>query len=196
MADALMLLATGGGRSSSSSSHQNVFGGVGDDAQRAEQNIPGVQPLSNRSDSAVFKNFLRECHEGAAVIAAIPEGLGLGMFISLSRDDINGLSEDVGIQMLLRTTQTLVKGELATQPTTQSVEPIALVREPRVNAAARHPVDENQEPATAVRDNVDPYLVSQSVNTPAGRTIIYTLYGQHEGGGSYRKVQITVDDKR
>jgi hypothetical protein len=29
---------------------------------------------------------------------------------------------------------------------------------------------------------VDPYLVSQSVNTPAGRDVIYKLYGQHEGG--------------
>jgi hypothetical protein len=96
MADALMLLATGG--ESSSSSHQSMRGGVGDDAQGAEQNIPGVQPrLSNRSDSAALKNFLRECHVGAAVVAAIPEGLGLGMFISLSRDDIHGLSVDVGI---------------------------------------------------------------------------------------------------
>jgi hypothetical protein len=47
---------------------------------------------------------------GPAVIAAIPEGLGVGMFVSLERDDINGLSEDVGIKMLLRTTQTLVRG--------------------------------------------------------------------------------------
>jgi hypothetical protein len=104
------------------------------------------------------------------------------MFVSLERDDINGLSEDVGIKMLLRTTQTLVKGELASQPPAQPVEPIALVRDPRANVSACQPADDRQEPAAAVRDNVDPYLVSQSVNTDAGRITIYALYGQHEGG--------------
>lgn len=52
---------------------------------------------------------------GPAVISAIPDVFGLGMFISLSREDINELSQDIGVQMLLRTAQTLVKGELAAE---------------------------------------------------------------------------------
>jgi hypothetical protein len=126
-----------------------IWGGVGSDAQRAEQNIPGVQPLlSNRSDLAALKNFLRECHVGTAVIAAIPDIFGLGMFISLSREDINELSSDVGIQMLLRTTQTLVKGGLVTQSTTRPLEPATSVGERRGNAVSapiRQPAEGIQE---------------------------------------------------
>lgn len=62
-----------------------------------------------------LKTFLRDCHVGPTVILAIPDAFGLGMFISLSREDVNELSQDIGVQILLRTAQTLVKGELAAQ---------------------------------------------------------------------------------
>jgi hypothetical protein len=183
---ALLLLASGSGGQSSSSFRQNMVGGDGINDPSDIQGIPVVQPLlSNRSNSTVLKNFLRECHVGPAVITAIPDGMGLGMFISMSREDINELSMDIGIQMMLRTTQTLVKGELTTQSTIRPLEQATSVEERRGNslpAPIRQPVEGAQEQAAATRDNVDPYLVSQSVDTPAGRNVIFALYGQHEGG--------------
>ena len=100
--------------------------------------------------------------------------------------------------MMLRTTQTLVRGELAIQSTSRPLEPATLVGEQRghtIPAPIHQPVDGAQELAAAVRDNVDPYLVSQSVNTPAGRDVIYELYGQHEGGGTYCVGEITVHNQ-
>jgi hypothetical protein len=95
----------------SPSSTQQGSGGVGIvDDQGGDPNRPGTKALlNNRSDSRALKNFLRECHVGTPVIDAIPESLGVGMFVSLLREDINDLSPDVGIQMLLRTSQALVR---------------------------------------------------------------------------------------
>jgi hypothetical protein len=168
-----------------SSSHQGM-GGSGIQNETGGDNRPGARPpLSNRSDSETLKRFLRECHVGPSTIAAIPDSFGLGMFISLSREDINELSQEVGTQMLLRTTQTLVRNELTSQLIARPAEPIALLEErpnQRVSAPQHHPVNPVQELGAAARDNVDAYLVSQSVNTPTGRDCIYKLYGQQEGG--------------
>ena len=110
------------------------------------------------------------------------------MFVSLSRDDINKLDENIGIKMLLRTTQTLVSKELERiQLLPQLVQPMPLNSgQERVGAGPivpiPHPILPVPEHLAAARDNVDPYLVSRSVDTPTGRQNMYDLYGQHEGG--------------
>jgi hypothetical protein len=181
-----------------SSSTQQGSGGVGIvDDQGGDPNRPGTKAvLNNRSDSRTLKNFLRECHVGTPVIDAIPESLSVGMFVSLLREDINDLSPDVGIQILLRTSQALVKNELATQSTVQP--PLELPGDPRGIVAVgplRQPGEGSQELPSAGQDNVDPYLVSQSVNTPSGRDVIYNLYGHHEGGEATKMARLPSTSK-
>lgn len=121
---------------------------------------------------------------GPTVISAIPDAFGLGMSISLSREDVNELSQDVGVQMLLRTAQTLVKGELAAQQVaTRPVQQLAHnPREERGGDRSGIPPHQSAnlllEPPAATRDN----LVSQSVDTLSGRQDIHNLYGLQEGG--------------
>jgi hypothetical protein len=43
---------------------------------------------------------------------------------------------------------------------------------------------------------MDPYLVSQSVNTPSGRDNIYKLYGQQEGGIATERTRLPSTSKR
>jgi hypothetical protein len=121
----------------------------------------------------------------------------LRMFVSLSREDVNGLSEDVGIQMTLRTAQTLVKGELISQETSRVVNPAPPAfsvegrnRERLAESGVREPGIPSQEQPVITRDNLDPYFVSQSVNTPSGRHDLYKLNGQQERGVATEKTRL------
>jgi hypothetical protein len=173
----------------SSSSHQEGSGGSGINEGAIDQRAPLIpEPLTLRSDSIALKSLLREFHVVPAVITAIPDMFGVGMFVSLSRDDINELDENIGVRMLLRTAQTLVNKELERlQLLPQPVQPIPPNSGQKQVGAGPivpilQPVLPVPEPLAAARDNVDPYLVSRSVDTPTGRQNMYDLYGQHEGG--------------
>jgi hypothetical protein len=168
----------------SSSSYPINVGGGRDDNGLYETNVPRAPlPFNSRSTSAELKKFLRECHIVNSVISLIPESFGVGIFSCLTREDINSLSGDVGIQMLLRAAQALVKTELATPKTPQVVTrpPRPATMEGGIGERPQGPVAPIQELAGG-NVNADPYLVSETMNTLAGRTYIYKLYGSQEGG--------------
>ena len=186
---------------SSTSSHQGESGGGGHVEEMVGVGEGGPEPgpirgpesiastLDMMADSTTLKSFLRECHVAPAVIMAIPDMFGLGMFVSLSREDINELSEDRGIQMLLRTAQTLINKQLErlqSAPPAMQPAPRVPVREHAGGGGLVMPVPQQAnpvpEPMVAARDNADPYLVSQSVDTFTGKQCMYAMYGQHEGG--------------
>lgn len=121
-----------------------------------------------------LKSILRSHHVLKSIIVAIPEGFGVGMFINLAREDINSLSIEVGIQMMLRTAQTLVREVVATHSTAQSLAQVPqdnCNRDRAVAPSGGKVINAIPEGAVAGRDNVNPYLVSESVDTPAGREI-------------------------
>jgi hypothetical protein len=91
--------------------------------------------------------------------------------------------------MLLRTAQNLVKEELTSQETRQVHNPGPQPsregnRERPAEVAIREPGPMGLEQPGAAGNNVDPYLASEDMNTPAGRQYIYSLYGLQEGGAA------------
>ena len=53
-----------------------------------------------------------------AVLDSIPEDFGIGTFVMLENTDLNELSEDKGIRLMLRSARSLVKNEMESQVVT------------------------------------------------------------------------------
>jgi hypothetical protein len=161
--------------------------GVGVPERGIQEEREVVPPFSDTSSWEELKSFLTKCHVMPNVISAIPQGFGVGMFICLDRGDLDSLSDDGGIRMMVRTAQTLVRREVE-KPSIITEAPVvsaaAAAAEVVAAAAAANALERAnriQEPAAVVRDNVDPYLLSESL-TPAGIIDICNLYGVQEGG--------------
>jgi hypothetical protein len=63
-------------------------------------------------------------------------------------------------------------------------------RERPAEAVPREPGTIGPEQPGAAKNNVDPYLASEDMNTPAGRDIIYKLYGPQEGGVATERIRL------
>jgi len=181
------------GASSSSSSNRRELGDVLHDSESNENRTSneeeitiGQEPLVARSSFERLVSWLKEFHVSPSVIRTIPKGVGAGVFANFERTDLDELSGDRGIGMMLRAAQKLVKEQLE-KPAVVSIGltiPTSTLNSTgmRENVAAQESTDGLLAAAAVSKDNVDPYLVSDDYNIPSGMLVVHALYGKQEGG--------------